>query len=337
MTTTFLGIDVSHQKLDIAYFETGVWHYQRIENDWSVIEKQVQELANQTDKSFHAIVEATGTYSTKLVYALCQARIALTLLNPVQSSAFATMKHRTTKNDRSDAKLLAEYGQTNAPNLPIYQLPNAEQTQIHQLLGTCEQLIKLRQQVRNQRHAYVQLPPKQQQKTILDIYDQNETQFDTQIDQIQSEINKISPTEEGSDKDKELITTIKGIGDKTATILMAKTNGIKKFQSAKQLAKFIGIAPTQKQSGSSVKSRGRINRTGNASLRKALYCASWSAIRFNLPCKELYKRLRSKGKPVKLALIAVCNLLCRQIFAVVNSQLPFDNQYYLKFLTQTAD
>lgn len=56
-----------------------------------------------------------------------------------------------------------------------------------------------------------------------------------------------------------------------------------------------------------------------------------SAIRFNLACKDLCTRLRRIGKSYKQAMVAVMNKLIKQIFGVVNSNTPFDNEHYLKF------
>ena len=47
--------------------------------------------------------------------------------------------------------------------------------------------------------------------------------------------------------------------------------------------------------------------------------AARSAIRYNHACKELYERLRAKGKPYKKAIVAVMNKLVKQVFGVVNA------------------
>ncbi len=72
---------------------------------------------------YHFIIEATGTYSTKLVYALCQAQIFVRVICPHQSRAFAKMRNKITKNDQSDSQLLAKYGALNAADLTPYRLP----------------------------------------------------------------------------------------------------------------------------------------------------------------------------------------------------------------------
>ncbi len=66
---------------------------------------------------------------------------------------------------------------------------------------------------------------------------------------------------------------------------------------------------------------------GTARLRRGLYIATWSAIRFNQPAKELYQRLKAKGKASKVALIAVANKLLKQAFAIAKSGQKFDPKF----------
>lgn len=327
--SVFVGIDVSCDKLDIAWYNDPDWVMRGILNTWDEVQSFAAELSSQLPDCC-CIVEYTGTYSSKIALALCEVGIKVSLITPIQSKAFAAMKHRTTKNDKSDARLLAEYGSFNAKDLRFYQPADDAKVQFRQLLDAIEQLEKMRIQVKNQRHAYEQLPPKHQQQIILDTYQNAENQLDKQIDELNEALQSIDSHDEDIDNTRQLMITVKGIGEKTANIILAKTNGIKKFESHKQLAKFAGIAPTENSSGTSVRGRRGINRSGSSAIRKALYCATWSALRGNNACKMLFNRLRAKGKPAKVALIAVANLLIRQIFAVVTSQKPFDNDLYLK-------
>jgi transposase len=102
----------------------------------------------------------------------------------------------------------------------------------------------------------------------------------------------------------ESLTSIREIGNRVATSLKIATGGLTYFSSAKKFAKHIGVCPSYQQSGTSIKTKGVINRNGNREVRSLLYVASWLAIRFNSACKQLYKRLKAAGKPSKLALIA---------------------------------
>ena len=125
------------------------------------------------------------------------------------------------------------------------------------------------------------------------------------------------------------LTSIPGMGKKTATMLIVVSDGFKKFASAKQLSAYVGLSPRIYQSGSSVKGRARICKMGMSRVRTLLYLCSWSAKRYNNACRELYERLVTKGKSKRLALIAVANKLLKQAFAIATTN-TFYNDHYKK-------
>ena len=322
----FVGIDVSAKDLHVAWREEKNWHQQTIANHWPSVEAFAAHLVEQLPNA-HCIIEHTGTYSSKIVEALCAVGLPVSLISPKQSKGFSQMKHRITKNDRSDARALADFGQCNAGDLPLWRPCSDMNLHRRQLLERIHQLEKMRQQVAGQRHAQAQLPPHQQREEIFQSFDQLIEVFDRQIKDLTEQRDALDQHDEDLCHSYELLTSIKGIGHKTAQIINDTTGGVKQFDSPKALSKYAGLAPTECQSGSSVRGRARINRSGNAKLRTALYCASWSAVKHNTACRALYQRLRAKGKAAKVALIAVCNLLVRQIYAVITTDTPFDNHY----------
>jgi len=93
---------------------------------------------------------------------------------------------------------------------------------------------------------------------------------------------------------------------------------------------YVGITPTIRESGSSVRGRSRISKVGNKKLRNLVFLAAFSAYKYNRACKALFDRLVVKGKRAKLALIAVANKLLKQAFAIAKSGLPYDENYVLK-------
>ncbi|GAB2521600.1 transposase [Spirosoma aerophilum] len=130
--------------------------------------------------------------------------------------------------------------------------------------------------------------------------------FQTAIVKLKGEITQVCQDDFAAQYKR--LTSIKGISHTIATALIETTNGFQDFQSAKALAKFIGIAPTIYQSGKMGTTRG-INRSGEGHLRGLLYMASWTAMRYNKPCRECYQHLKAAGKASKVALIAVANKL----------------------------
>ena len=120
------------------------------------------------------------------------------------------------------------------------------------------------------------------------------------------------------------------MGRKTSMMLIVLTDGFNRFDNAKQLCCYSGLTPTIRQSGSSVRGKSRISKVGNRKLRNLLFMCSFTACKHNKSCKQMYDRIVAKGKSKKLALIAICNKLLKQAFAIAKSGLPFDQSYRSK-------
>lgn len=121
----------------------------------------------------------------------------------------------------------------------------------------------------------------------------------------------------------DLLTSIKGIGVTLAAALIVATGGFTYFDNAKQLTRYLGLSPIYQQFGTSVNVKGHINQNGDSNLRSQLYVAAFSSLRCNAECKACFYRLRSNGKPGKVAVVAVANKLIRQAFAVVTQGKPY--------------
>ncbi|AGC78560.1 IS110 family transposase [Nonlabens dokdonensis DSW-6] len=137
------------------------------------------------------------------------------------------------------------------------------------------------------------------------------------------------------------LKTIPGIGKKTALMLVVLTDGFDRFTSAAELCSYAGLTPVIRKSGSSVKGRSRISKIGNQKLRNLLFMCSFNACKYNKACREIYERIvatclrrvrndREEDRSKKLALIAVCNKLLKQCFAIAKSGKPYDETYVSK-------
>ena len=110
-------------------------------------------------------------------------------------------------------------------------------------------------------------------------------------------------------------------------MLIVFTQGFKYTKNHRQLISFAGLSPTEYSSGSSIKGKPKIYKRGGKNLRDVLYMCSMNAIKTNTACKALYQRLRAKGKTGKQGLIAVCNKLLKQVFAVVKNNSLYQPNY----------
>lgn len=120
-----------------------------------------------------------------------------------------------------------------------------------------------------------------------------------------------------------LLTTIDGVGPTTAARLVGKFGDFTHFESADQLAAHVGVIPALRHSGKSRPMRAGISGLGDASLRRALWMPTLSAVRRNPWLRHFYERLRQRGKLPKVALIAAMRKLLHAIYSVATNRRPF--------------
>lgn len=120
-----------------------------------------------------------------------------------------------------------------------------------------------------------------------------------------------------------LLCSIPGIGRKTAGMLLLFTGGFAHLDNYRQLIAMAGLSPREHTSGTSIRSKVRITKMGGGLIRGKLFMYSFSAKKTNAACAALFNRLVAKGKNKKLALIAICNKLLKQAFAIIKSGVPY--------------
>ena len=124
-----------------------------------------------------------------------------------------------------------------------------------------------------------------------------------------------------------LLISIPGIGNKTASRILAELGDTTTFSNARQLAAYCGLTPRLRQSGTSVHKRPCLSKVGNARLRKALFMPAMCAARYNPVLEAFYKRLLKKGKSKMSALGAVMRKLLHIIYGVLKHEKSFDPGY----------
>lgn len=317
----FVGVDVSKDTLHINCQTATdannqpIWHYHTIDNLIPIIEAWAASLPPNTQ----VIFEYTGTYSARLAWVLAAQDIAFTALLASQSAGFAKTLKSISKSDRRDAVLLTRYGQALQPD-PTQLAPES----LHQLRQAQRYLHELRVQYQaatNRLHALSYDP--RADRRIGSSLELIASTLQAQIAQFEADQDQLSQQELTQLQGR--MQRVKGIGPASASALCVATNGLTGFGSAKAVVKYVGIAPRQSQSGSSVRSRGKLVGTSVGYVRAVLYMAARSARRYNLSCRALYERLRAKGKCHRVAMMAVINKLIHQVYAVVKNDAEFVN------------
>lgn len=308
------GVDISKDVFDVYGSISG---HNQYKNDASGFREFLKDLPKES----LVVMEATGYYHHRLAQFLYKNQTIVSVVNPLSVKRFIQMKLAKVKTDKSDAKMICGYGLVN--EVPLYNALTEVQSECLQLFRALDIYIKHRTSVKNKMHGEEVLG--MPSKFIYRSLRKTKKYYDAEIKAIEAKI--LSLVKEDQQQQLSLLTSVPGIGQKTALFLIVVTDGFSKFESASQLCSYVGITPTIRESGSSVRGRARISKVGNRKLRNLLFLCSFNACKYNKACREVYERIVNKGKSKKLALIAVANKLIKQCFAIAKSGRVYDENY----------
>ncbi len=314
----YCGIDVSCDTLDICYQAEGkMLQHVKVTNNT----KGFAQLLKLTSGSYHFVMEATGVYHIPLMFFLYEHNCAYSVVNALQIKRYIQMHLERNKSDRKDARRICEYGMERKP--AASQMPDRLYFACKTLNNAIKKITTEITAFTNQIHSLEKLPEgsaaviKAYRRIIRELEKEQtllEKELDMKLKQWQPHL-------------VERVRSVMSIGKRATAELIVYTQGFKDMTNYRQLISYAGLSPREFTSGSSIRGRSKICKQGGKTLRNILYMCSLSAIKNNLACKELYERLVAKGKNKKMALIAVCNKLLKQVFAVVHNQTLFNNNY----------
>lgn len=310
----FTGFDVSKDSIDFFSINgSGKSGGQKV----AYTREGLKSLSRKVPLGSHCVLEATGPYHLKLATWLYQQGYAVSVVNPLVIKRFTQMRLVRAKTDKADAQMIASYAQAERP--PLWQPPARYIIELSHMETTIEMHIKHRTALKNQLEAFEatgMIAP-----AIRSSLKKSIAQLEKTIQDLEGRMEEIIENEHNAMMKN--LTSIPGVGKKTAIALIVATGAFTRFDSHKKLSAYLGLCPRIYESGSSVKGKARICKLGMSRIRAMLYMCSWSAIKANVACKELYDRLLEKGKAKMLALIAVANKLLRQAFAIAKNEVQY--------------
>jgi len=310
-----LGIDIAKANFQVALHRVnGPSRRKSCPNTPAGFQELATWLRRQGVGGVHAGLEATGTYGDALATWLHDAGHVVSLLNPAIIHAYARTQLRRSKTDRIDADLIAAFVATQRP--PAWTPPPPEIRQLQALVRRLDALHGMRTQEGNRLAAGV---------AVADVRASIETilaSLDGQIAHVQQLIRAHLDQHPGLRAQRALLTTIPGIGDTTAAVLIAELFD-KPYTSARQAAAFAGLVPRLHESGT-FRGRARLSKIGPGRLRKALYFPAIAALRWNPTIRAVRERLRAAGKPPMVIVGAAMRKLVHLAFGVLKSQRAYE-------------
>jgi transposase len=319
MYKSWLGIDVSKDKLDVVLLQSEYRLSGTFENSDAGCKKLLGWLAHQQPVELHACLEATGQYSLLAAQYLFQAGYCVSVVNPLRIKAYGESRLTRNKTDRLDAFVIADFCRKQNPFL--WKPPSPAIQELQALVRYLDDLKSMRVQENNRLTSGVR------SATVIQMLQEHIVILDQQIQAVQNKIRDCINQHPELKQQKDLLYSIPGIGDLTAARLLAEIQDITVFENASQLAAYAGVTPRQHSSGSSVRHKSRQSKTGNAHLRKALYFPAIVARKHNPIIRLHCQRLEERGKLPKVIIAASMRKLLHIAFGVLKSGKPFDPNF----------
>lgn len=314
-----IGIDISKEKFDVCFsFQLSSYS----SRSYTYNAEGIKLFLKDVPFDSICIMEATGVYHLRLAYALNKIGVFVSVVNPLSVKNFSRAVMCRTKTDKADARQLVDYARR--MELAEWKPTSDNYIRMQQIYRSIELLLTNITQFENQLETINNSPVCDSK--LCRMLHGHIKRLNKQIGLLEKRIEELIAQEDATVV--EHVSSIPGVGKKTAIALLTATKGMHGFENYRQLSSYFGLCPRIYDSGKSVHGKAHICKMGMGWIRKLLYMCSISAIRYNKACAALYVRLKEKGKPIKVILIAVANKLLKQIFAIVKS-----NSVYSEILT----
>jgi len=312
-----LGIDVAKKKFDVALLKNEKYKSKSFDNKASGFIALLAWMKQREPGEIHVCLEATGGYGDQLAKFLFENGYTVSVVNPSRVKAFGEAELLRNKNDKIDAKLLARFCNKMKP--AAWQPDPPEIEHLRMLGRRRDVLIAMRTQETNR----LGNPDKSVNESIEKVI----AFLNQEIEQITQSIKDHINSNDDLKKKRDLLDSIKGVGDVVIEAILSETNGFARFDRIEQVVAYMGLSPKEKTSGSSVKGKSLLCKIGSARLRKVLYMPALSATRSNPFVRDLYLRLTAKSKNGMVVACACMKKLVHIMFGVLKSGKPFDPAY----------
>jgi transposase len=310
-----LGIDIAKAKFQVALLlASDKVRHKSYPNTVAGFQQLATWLQQHAVTRVHACLEATGTYGEALATWLHEAGHVVSVINPAIIHAYARTHLARSKTDRLDAALIARFTATQQP--PAWTPPTLEIRQLQALVRRLDALQGMRTQEANRLAAGVVVAE------VRASIDAVLASLDAQIAHVQRLIRDHLDQHPGLRAQRNLLTTIPGIGETTAAVLIAELFD-KRYTSARQAAAFAGLVPRLVESGT-LRGRSRLSKIGPGRLRKALYFPAITALRWNPTIRAMRHRLHAAGKQPMVIVGAAMRKLIHLAYGVLKTGRAYE-------------
>lgn len=331
MKKIYVGIDISKEKCNLCYRDgLEIVMEEESANDVKALKKSLSAVLKTFNVAFDEVLvcaEYTGRYIYPLTVACQELDIFLWMDDPTRIKN--SMGLTRGKNDAIDAARIAEYAYRYSDKAIRYRIPDAALVSMKSLLVDREFLLidkkRYQSQITDQKRYMASGDFKHKcarwKKVIRAI--------DEQIKAIDAEIESLIAANPVLTRQKELLTSIDGVGDRIAINMIAITGGFTRFQNARQFCSFAGLTPYKYDSGTSVHSKAKISKRANQTMKALLHLAAVGAATHmkESEYRDYFDRKIKDGKHVMCILNVVRAKIVHRMFSVIRRDTEYTKTY----------
>jgi len=329
--TDFIGIDISKTKLDLClHCPKGTIEGTTLKNSETVITKYLAKYFNEhglTKGSTVICAEYTGHYIYPLVQVCKREGYALWLEAGQQVKASAGLVRG--KEDAVDAKRIALYAKRFIDRYRPFEPTDRTLEEIGLLQREMDTYIADRTKYKGQLKDMKGFMPEDVYNKRKKRMERLKRELDRMIISLEVEIDRLFKKNETLDRQLKVLTSIKGIGPRTAIAAIFATRAFSRFKSARQFCCHIGIAPFPFKSGSSINGKARVSQRADKRLKTLFHLAAISSIRGKGEFRTYFDRKVSQGKNKMSVINAIRGKLVHRIFALIRDNRMYVEDLYL--------
>lgn len=320
--THYIGIDISKAKLDIAWLKDP----ETLKVKTKVFKNNPQDFDNLLNwitsnisnnlNDIHLSLEATSVYHENIAHYLHDKGLKVSIVNPAFVRSYANSLGSRNKTDKKDSITLARYAHSAKPKQ--WQPPAVEVRQLNALLTRLQALQDdlQREQNRQEKALATDTAP-----IVVQSIEDMITTLQEAIEKLNTDIDDHIGNNPSLKHDQRLLKTIKGVGTVVSRQMLCLLRS-KTFNSASQVAAFLGLVPKHTESGL-FRGKSRLAKNGSSLIRAKLYMAAIVASQHNPVIRAHYERIQANGKCKMQAICACMRKLVHICFGVVKHQSPF--------------
>lgn len=321
----FIGVDISKNTLDAAIYpaKDKKLDFLHFDNTQKGLSEMMTWLKRRGVKPSEMVIcaEHTGVYTNQLIAFSDKKGLALSLNSPLDIKH--SMGIARGKNDAVDAGRIAEYAHDHKDKLRLYEKPS-------EAIMKLQYLLTERRQYMRQRTALINLNSAMGKYETPEARSRNESAIhhcEKLVKKVEEQMVAVLCTEAEVKHNFDLVSSVKGIGLINAINTIVYTNNFKAFDTPRRYASYIGVAPFEHTSGTSVKGKTQVSKICRTQQKAELSMAARSAIVHDPGLKRYYQRkMKEKGRGKDahgVVLNAVKFKLILRMFAVVRSGQPY--------------